>query len=232
MFVHSLFLLLIVGQDTFKSNCGFCHGDDASGGRAPDLIRSALVLHDENGNLVAPVIKNGRPDKGMPAFPSLKEDQIKDIVSFLHNQANEALHSGHIPGDYPLSKLLTGSAEAGKAYFDGPGGCKSCHPSVKDLAGIASRYKPIDLQQKLVYPGGGVRTAVVITPDKQRFEGKIKNLDEFNIGIICDDGWYRSFERDKVTVEITDTMAAHRELTTKMTDTDMHNLFAYLETMK
>src|ERR1700761_2860368 len=77
------------GRSQFKSSCGFCHGDDATGNRAPDLVRSATVLHDSDGNQITPVIRNGKPDLGMPGFPSLTAAQISDIVLFLHHQADE-----------------------------------------------------------------------------------------------------------------------------------------------
>ena len=155
------------GKSDFKSSCGFCHGEDATGSRAPDLVRSAILNHDVDGNLIAPVIKNGRPDKGMPAFSTLKDSQIADIVAFLHHQAFAALNSANVPGDYPLAKMLTGNADAGKAYFEGAGGCSGCHSATKDLAGVAKKYSPVDLQQQFVYPSGrhetDPRTAVVIT---------------------------------------------------------------------
>jgi cytochrome c oxidase cbb3-type subunit 3 len=222
------------GRSLFKSNCGFCHGEDATGSRAPDLVRSAILNHDEQGNLIAPVIRNGRPDKGMPAFSTLKDIQIADIVAFLHHQAYEALHSAHVPGNYPIAKLLTGNADAGKAFFDAAGGCTQCHSVTGDLAGIAKKYQPVDLQQHMVYPSGKnvSRTAVVTTPDGQRYEGKVRELDEFNIGMMCQDGWYRSWPLDQVKAEIKDPLQAHRELMGKYTDADIHNLFAYLETLK
>lgn len=222
------------GKIAFKSNCGFCHGEDATGSRAPDLVRSAILNHDEHGSLVAPVIKNGRIDRGMPAFSTLKDQQISDIVAFLHHQADAALHSAHVPGDYPLAKLLTGNAAAGKAFFEGSGGCTGCHSVGKDLAGIASKYQPVDLQQHMVYPSSksAAKTAVVTTAGGQRYEGKIRDMDEFSIGLVCQDGWYRSWLLDQVKAEVKDPLQAHRELMGKYTDADVHNLFAYLETLK
>lgn len=223
------------GKAQFKSSCGFCHGEDATGSRAPDLVRSAILNHDEQGNLIAPVIHNGRPDKGMPAFPSLNDNQIADIVSFLHHQAYVALHSANVPGDYPVAKLLTGNAEAGKAFFDGPGNCASCHSVSGDLAHVASKYSPVDLQQKIVYPASrrsDVRTATITTADGQHYSGKVREMDEFNIGVICQDGWYRSWPLAQVTAEVKDPLEAHRDLMNKYTDADIHNLFAYLETFK
>lgn len=222
------------GKNSFKSNCGFCHGEDATGSRAPDLLRSTVLSHDEKGNMLSPVIKNGRVDKGMPAFAAMKDEQIADIAAFLHHQANAALHSARVPTDYPLAKLLTGNAEAGKAYFDGAGGCSNCHSVTKDLAGIAAKHQPLDLQQRMIYPNSKseARTATVTTADGKRYEGTIRNMDEFTIGLVCSDGWYRSFPFSEAKVEVKDPLEAHRQLTTKYTDADIHNLFAYLETLK
>jgi len=62
------------GQREFRQTCGFCHGPDGRGASGPDLIRSSLVSHDVNGNLIGPVVRNGRPERGMPAFP-FSDDQ-------------------------------------------------------------------------------------------------------------------------------------------------------------
>src|SRR5437016_14125491 len=111
------------GRKAFVASCGFCHGNDATGNRAPDLIRSPLVNRDVSGNLIGPVIKNGRPEKEMPGFPALSGQQVSDMVTFLHARIGEALASNHVPNDYPVAKLLTGDAEQGKNYFNGAGGC-------------------------------------------------------------------------------------------------------------
>ncbi len=222
------------GQTLFKSSCGFCHGNDATGARAPDLMRSAIVVHDDRGNLLGPFIRNGRPDKGMPSFTTMKDDEISDIVAFLHHQESASLHSNRVRRDYPLSRLLTGNAQAGKAFFDGAGECSRCHSVTGDLAHIANKYSPIDLQQRIVYPSSKktLETAVVTVKDGGRFEGPVVHEDDFSIGITCQDGWYRSWPLGDVTVEIHDPLEAHRELMNKYTDADVHNLFAYLETLK
>ena len=222
------------GRAEFKSSCGFCHGNDATGSRGPDLVRSAILNHDDQGNLLGPVIRNGRPEKGMPSFSTLRDSQIADIVAFLHHQATAALHSGHVSEDYPVAKLLTGNADAGKAFFDGDGGCSKCHSVTGDLKGIAAKYSPIDLQQHMVYPSTKNirRTAVVTLSNGTSFEGKVAHQDEFTIGIVCQDGWYRSWPVQDVKVEIHDPLQAHRELMSRYTDADVHNLFAYLETLK
>src|SRR6266481_8466068 len=75
------------GKSTFFVNCGFCHGANARGGDGgPDLIRSVLVLDDEEGKQIGAFLKVGRPDKGMQAFPSLTEQQVGDIATWLHSE--------------------------------------------------------------------------------------------------------------------------------------------------
>lgn len=217
------------GRQQFQQACGFCHGEDAAGSRGPDLIRSPLVNHDKDGDLIGVVIKNGRPDKGMPAFP-FGDDQIKAISAFLHSQAHKALRSASVPRDYPLSRLLTGNAPAGKSYFADH--CASCHSPSGDLAKVASRYKPLDLQQRFLYPRGANSTAVVTLPSGQQVKGTLEHMDDFSVAIRDGDGWYRSWHRDNVKVEVKNPLAAHRELLDQYTDADIHNLFAYLQTLK
>src|SRR5437899_10592059 len=103
------------GRKEFVQSCGFCHGADATGARGPDLMRSPLVAHDVKGDQIGQVIRQGRPDKGMPGMP-LNDVQIQEVAAFLHARAAEALHSASVPSAYPVEKLLTGNAEAGKPF--------------------------------------------------------------------------------------------------------------------
>ena len=69
------------GQKQFVQACGFCHGPDATGARGPDLVRSLLVAHDVKGDLIGEVIRQGRPDKGMPAMNLSEEQERHSSVS-------------------------------------------------------------------------------------------------------------------------------------------------------
>lgn len=221
------------GQQEFKQSCAFCHGPDATGARGPDLIRSTLVAHDVGGNLIGEVIRNGRPDKGMPPL-RLSNEQVTAIAAFLHESAHKALQSGHVPMDYPLAKLLTGNAEAGKAYFNGKGGCKDCHTPTGDLAGVAKKYPPLRLETRMLYPRGAASTVTVTVtlPSGERVEGHLQHIDEFTVALRDSSGWYRSFQRDQVGVEVHDPLSAHRKLLDELTQEQFHDLFAYLETLK
>jgi cytochrome c oxidase cbb3-type subunit 3 len=219
------------GHKQFEQACGFCHGPDATGARGPDLLRSPLVAHDVKGDLIGDVIRHGRPDKGMPAMP-LTDAQVSDIAAFLHARAAEELASNRVPREYAVEKLLTGNADAGKAYFSGAGGCNKCHSPGGDLDKVATKYSPIDLEAHMLYPEGRHATALVTLPSGEQIKGSLAHIDDFEVALHDGAGWYRSFSRDQVKVEIQDPLAAHRDLLGKLTQADIHNLFAYLETLK
>jgi len=219
------------GQKLFVQSCGFCHGNDATGSRAPDLIRSASVNHDENGNTIGPIIRSGRPDKGMPGFP-LNDTQITDIAAFLHSRVLAALNSASVEDDYPLQKLLTGNAAAGKAFFEGAGGCTGCHSVTGDLAGVGRKYQPIELQSRILYPGGARPSVTVTLASGKQIAGTLMHIDEFIVAIRDDSGWYHSWPRAQVEAKVNDPLEAHRKLLAVYTDANVHDLFAYLEGLK
>jgi cytochrome c oxidase cbb3-type subunit 3 len=224
-------LVIERGHKQFEQTCGFCHGADATGARGPDLVRSPMVAHDVKGELIGDVIRHGRPDKGMPALV-LTDQQVSDIAAFLHGRAEDALNSSGLPSVYPLEKLLTGDAEAGRTFFNGAGGCSKCHSPTGDLRGIARKYSGIELEAQMLYPEGPHGTVVVTLPSGEQIKGTLAHVDDFEVALRDASGWYRSFSRDRVKVEREDPLTAHRELLSQLTQKDMHNLFAYLETLK
>lgn len=223
------------GKAKFQQSCAMCHGSEALGGMGPNLIQSSLTRHDENGDLIAPVIQQGRVEKGMPAFPLMTSADISDIVAFLHARIDAASlsSSNGLAGGYSLKQLLTGDASRGKRYFDGSGRCIRCHSASGDLAAIAKKYSPADLEARFLYPPDDNITATVSLPSGQKFQGKLLHLDAFYVAIRNDeDGWYRSWPVQKVKVEVKDPLAGHLELLGQYSDKDIHDLFAYLETLK
>jgi mono/diheme cytochrome c family protein len=142
-----------VGWHLFQRNCAFCHGRDAAGGETgPDLIRSKLVLADVNGNQISDVIRNGCPGTKMPAF-RLSNEEMRSLAVFIHHQAGSSRPGGRRGVDD--SDLQTGDVAAGKAYFNGAGGCAKCHSPTGDLAGIASRFQGLKLEERMLYPDDG-----------------------------------------------------------------------------
>jgi mono/diheme cytochrome c family protein len=231
------------GQKVFVARCGFCHGANAKGGEAgPDLIRSVLALDDEGGDKIGPVILHGRPEKGMPAIP-LKEDQIKDIAAFLRSRQQAAINRG----DYKILNVVTGDPKKGEAYFNGEGRCNSCHSTTGDLAGIATKYEPFALQSRFLYPRTrrfpgqmaaktnprSQTTVTVIETSGNKVSGDLEYIDDFEVRLQDEKGEHRSFARENgLRVEVHDPLAKHEELLKRYSDADMHNLLAYLVTLK
>ncbi len=230
------------GRKIFVPTCGFCHGNDAHGKSGPDLVRSALVLHDNKGDTIGPVIHNGRPERGMPAFASLSADQIADISTFLHSRAADVSNRFA----YKIGDIVTGDPRKGAEFFRGPAHCDTCHSPSGDLAHIATKYEPVELQRRMLYPvpnlidvflGKPTKPAAptkvtVHLPSGQEVSGTLDHLDEFAVSLHDSSGWYQSFSRESVKVDIQDPRAAHEALLPKYTDDDMHNVLAYLETLK
>lgn len=219
------------GKALFLEKCGFCHGPDAAGGETgPDLTRSALVAQDVAGNRIGPVVRDGRTQAGMPAF-ALPERDISALAAFIHNQKTAFEKKGGRRG-VDEADLQTGNAEAGKSYFNGPGKCASCHSPTGDLAGIATRFKGLKLEQRMLNPGNGSAKAAVTLPSGETVTGRLSYRDEFIIGLTDAQGWYRSWPVNAVKFTIDAPAEAHVELLGKYTDEDIHNLMAYLQTLR
>ncbi len=229
------------GAQLFAQSCSQCHGADARGtATAPDLIRSLVVLHDRaqqlHGTTLAPVLKQ-QPEHNFNFTP----EQLADLSEFLTREINGILRSGY--SNRPTN-MLSGDPKAGEAYFNGAGGCNKCHSVTGDLAGIATRYDPPALQQKFVFPQAGFgrgrgganapKPQVTITlPSGETINGTLVRIDDFNVTLLDSSGQRHTFARIPGTkVDVTDPYAAHVALLDEYTNADIHNLTAYLETLK
>ena len=221
------------GRTRFGAQCGFCHGRDAGGGEGgPDLTRSALVAADVRGDRIIPVVRAGR--QGMPPF-TLPDADLAAIVAFIHDQKTQAEKAIGGRRSVEVADLQTGNAAAGKRYFDTA--CSRCHSPSGDLAGVASRVQGLDLLRRMLYPGAGnttraVANATVTLPSGQSIEGKLAYRDEFTISLRDASGWYRSWPTSQVKFTIDDPLQAHVEQLGKYTDADMHDVLAYLQTLR
>jgi len=223
------------GGALFRQDCSFCHGRDAMGGESgPDLTRSKLVGADVNGEKIGPVVRNGRIEKGMPPF-ARSDQQIASLVAFIHTQLQNAQAAGGRRGGrkgVDPEDLQTGNAEAGKQYFNAAGGCAGCHSPSGDLAGIASRYKGLDLEERMLYPKRPKAQVTVTLATGQEISGTLSYLDEFTVGLINPNGQYQSWRIRDVKYKVDAPAEAHVELFSKYTDADVHNLMAYLQTLQ
>src|SRR5213080_187647 len=232
------------GQQIFRSNCSFCHGSDARGGESgPNLVRDQVVLRDQTGELITPIVQNGIPAQGMPKF-ALSAADIADIAAWLHSQP---LSDRGAPSTLDI---LVGSAKEGEAYFNGAGRCTQCHSVTGDLAGIGARYDPKTIQNMIVSGGGGrsfrrrraapaapkvpPTTVTVTLPSGQTITGDLDHISAFVVALRERDGTYHSFARhDSIPkVVVTNPLQWHIDRLPQWRDADIHDLTAYLVTLK
>jgi cytochrome c oxidase cbb3-type subunit III len=220
------------GSALFRQDCSFCHGRDAGGGESgPDLTRSKLVTQDVDGDKIGVVVRNGRPDKGMPHFDRT-DQQIASLVAFIHTQQNNALTRKGGRKGVDVSDLQTGNVDAGKRYFNGAGGCAVCHSATGDLAGVASRYSGLVLEEQMLYPEHAKSKVTVTLASGPTITGTLAYLDEFTVGLIDSTGTYRSWRTGDVQYKVDEPVKAHVEQFSKYSDADIHNLMAYLQTLR
>jgi cytochrome c oxidase cbb3-type subunit 3 len=221
------------GKSLFASNCAFCHGRDAAGGESgPDLTRSRLVARDVRGDKIRAVVHDGRIEKGMPAFPRLAIPQVNDLIAFIRDQTRKLSSKPGGRRGVDVADLQTGNIEKGKAYFNGPGKCSSCHSPTGDLAGIATRHEGLELEMQMLYPQNAKAKLTVTTTSGETFTGTLTYKDEFHIAMTDSEGWHRSWPISAVQYKIDSPSDAHIEQFDKYTDDDIHNLMAYLQTLR
>ena len=248
------------GKTLYGVNCRLCHGPDLRGGDmgGVNLMRSQLMLTDQDGELIYQVVKSGRANPGMPPMPPLPlaENDVKAIAAYIHSVAATKLGQGGPPAtEQKELNIVVGNAAAGKTYFDA--NCASCHSvtGTGDLAGVASRYpSPMALQTAWVAGGGGGGgrggrggpaaaadarapkpvTATITTADGRTIEGRLEQIDDFLVTVQLPDGTHRTFTRHgtEPRVEIHDPLDGHKKLLVKYTDKDIHDVTAYLVTLK
>ena len=240
------------GKTLYGISCTGCHGADLRGGDigGPNLLRSQVALSDRNGELIMPIIQGSRKDAGMPAIDMPLADAAA-VAAYVRSVMETIGRQGFPPSiGKEAPSVLVGNAAEGQAYFAVK--CASCHSATGDLKGIATRISdPKTLQNTWVAGGGrggrgGGRggaqaepsartvTAVVSLPSGERAEGRLVRIDDFLVSLALSDGTIRTFRRDGDTpkVDVKDPMQAHRDLLAVYSDKDMHDLTAYLVTLK
>ncbi len=236
------------GRTLYEINCRACHGPDLRGGDAggPNLLRSQLALNDQHGELIYPIVQNGRQTPGMPPMLplGLPQPDVVAIAEYIHSVQASARGQGAPPaGPQVELNLLVGDANAGKAYCAAK--CSACHSATGDLAGIGSRVADVmQLQNAWVGGsagrggrGGGAQTPVTVTvtpANGPKVEGRLVRIDDFIVIVQLADGSTKSFRRDGnvPAVDIKDPRDAHRNLLPTYTDKDIHDVTAYLVTLK
>ena len=219
------------GEPLYKQNCGGCHGANARGAQAPSLVRSVVVLHDEKGESLGPVVKKGRP--GMPPFASLSDDDILNIRHYIFLQIELAANRGTYRTTFADQRSKSsGDPVLGQAFFEKS--CRNCHSVTGDLAKIGAKFaQPPAMQSRFLWPAPtGPAKATVTTKNGTKISGTIRNYTDFDISMTDTSGNYHAWPLAEVKVEVEDKLGGHRALLPKYTDADIHNLAAYLVTIK
>jgi mono/diheme cytochrome c family protein len=218
------------GAPLYAANCAFCHGPQGRGAAAPSLVYSELVIRDESGLGIGELLKTGRPEKGMPAFATLSDAERRDVAQFLHQQVEDVANRG----TYQIKDIVLGDAKKGAAYVAGH--CLDCHSVSGDLKGLGQKWRPVDLQRNWIMPPRATPeraiTATVRAPAGV-WKGRVQQMDDFRIVLVPESEEIIVITRDdRVMVELHDPLAPHVAMIGKLTDSDMINVTAYLETLK
>jgi cytochrome c oxidase cbb3-type subunit III len=231
------------GRTVWASECISCHGADARGGSGgPNLVRSAMVLHDRYGSGLGPFLKEGHPMHSGKPSTALTEAQVVQLSHFLRQRITDTLRGSPL---FDVKNVLTGDPKSGAAYFNGEGKCSTCHSATGDLADIGARLTPVNIQQRAIFPFAGgrgaaaapsSRTAITITvtpPGGQAQTGTRIEEDDFFITLRDASGALRTIKRTPgTTVATNNPLQFHIDLLERITGKQMHDVVAYLETLK
>lgn len=236
------------GKAVYGVNCAACHGGDLRGGDqgGPSLLRSLVALSDQHGESIAPIVRGARQDKGMPGF-NLNDSDVTAISEYIHSVLSMVGSQARPPGatDPSTLNVLVGSTSAGETYFKSK--CASCHSVSGDLKGIASKYPDARMLQNTWVSGGGgggrggrgggvtKPTPVTVTlANGQKLQGTLIRKDDFIVTLTLADGTRKSIARDGDVpkVEVQDPDEAHKKFVPTLDDKEMHDVTAYLATVK
>jgi len=235
------------GKALYEMNCQSCHAADLRGATGPNLLRAQSVLSDKEGELIEPIVKGSLPN--MKAI-ALSADDMKAVAVYIHDIVRTARGQGAPPNaGVPVTNFVVGDAAAGKTYYEAK--CASCHSITGDLQGIGGRMPDARTLQNLWVSGGSVgggggrrgrgagadpRTPIVTVTQAngEKVEGPLVKIDDFIVTLSRPDGTLQTFSRkgNVPKVDIKDPLAPHRALWSVMSDKDVHDVTAYLVTIK
>jgi len=218
------------GKALFRSNCAFCHGLTATGGRGPSLISPRLIQNTTDANVKA-IIKNGIPGTTMPAFESLQADDLDHLVHYIRNLAGSDIKPVVIIGDAAHGQQLYSS-----------NGCANCHRIGStgsiygpELSRVGAARSIEYLKQSITDPSADIQPeyegVTAVTRDGKRIRGVRINEDTFSVQLRKPDQTFALFDKAELKEVVHETkslMPAYQTLPAK----DLNDLVAYMETLR
>ncbi len=247
------------GRALWASHCIDCHGSQARGSdTGPNIIRTKIVNFDRSaavaGSVLGPFLKAGHRTQSQKPSASFTNEEVVALANFLRQRVNDTMRGSPL---FTVGDIVVGDPKAGEAYFNGEGGCATCHnATTRNLAGVATRIPaPVDLQQRMLFPGGGGRgrgrgarggppdaaaaadrnavTVTIAPASGSAISGVLVEESDFYITLRESDGIVRVVRRAPgMKVTKTNPLQAHIGLLDRIGDKQIHDLVAYLETLK
>lgn len=214
------------GRAAFLERCSVCHGQDATGGQAANLVRARAVVQGSDEALFQ-LIREGMPGTIMPPQSDLTEEGVWQLVSYLHSAAR--------PGEQPP---VEGDAAAGARLFE-QRGCNGCH--IVDgkggfwgpgLDSVAFRMKTAEIRAAIVDPdanvGEGYRRVAIQTLDGRKITGLLKNEDTASVQVLGKDGAFALLLRSEIA-QLERLEGSPMPSTQGWTEAEVLNLLAFLD---
>lgn len=220
------------GRAVWAAQCINCHGTTARGGdKGANLVRSDMMWTDRYGNDLGAFLQKGHPMQSGAPSSSLTKIQVEELSHFIHQRLYDTLRGSPI---FNAQNVLTGNAKEGATYFNGAGKCASCHSATGDLSGFG-KNNPVDIQQRFMFPRlRKQKLTITVTPaNSAAVTGTPMHVDDFYVSLRDDNGEYHSWRRiASLKIVKNNPLKAHHELLDQITDKNMHDIVAYLETLK
>jgi putative heme-binding domain-containing protein len=219
-----------IGQGIFRSRCADCHGMDARGMRAPDLTQVWASGRTDDG--LFRTLRNGVAGTEMPSVgPRTPDDEIWKILAYVRTLAAPA------PTDPPR-----GDAQKGQQVFRA--NCASCHqvngvggrlgPDLSRVGAARSRQMMIRQIRGAVEDfRQGYAPVTLTTPEGQTIRGVKKNEDLFSVQVMDTRERIQGYLRSDMKQVVDEKKSAMPVFdTTRLSEADLDDLLAYLQTLK
>jgi cytochrome c oxidase cbb3-type subunit III len=223
-------LNLEVGKAAFRSNCAFCHGLTGTGGRGPNLAAGRFSAGAADDTLKS-IIRNGVPGTTMPSFESMEQDELDNLVLYIHELGASGAKSEPVAGD----------AKLGRRIYE-RNGCSGCHRIGEqgsifgpDLSRIGVGRPTEYIRESIVDPSKDIpeeyRGVTVVLRDGKRVSGIRINEDTFTVQLRDPSQSFRMFDKSQLKEVIHETKS-RMPAYTSLSREDLTNLLAYLDTLR